>query len=128
MKLNRGNHRPGPVVVDSNVKKVQHPIGGIVGRVAGAMAIASRLAISWCVYDTVTRANLSITAKRPDELAAQGTVGASAMAMNVKFPMSCLPAGILMSPPLSMANASYLELRRNARIGQKSQLQQRIGS
>jgi hypothetical protein len=33
---------PGSLVVDSNVKKVQHPTGGVVGDCARATAIGSR--------------------------------------------------------------------------------------
>ena len=62
----------GSIVVDSNVKKVQHPTGGVVGelrvrdgdRVKGG-DIVMRL------DQTVTRANLAIITKGLDELAAR---------------------------------------------------------
>jgi HlyD family secretion protein len=38
----------GSLVVDSNVKKVQHPSGGVVGEVRARDATASRPATSWC--------------------------------------------------------------------------------
>ena len=63
---------PGQVVVDSNVKKVQHPTGGVVGdlrvrdgdRVKGG-DIVMRL------DQTVTRSNLAIITKGLDELSAR---------------------------------------------------------
>src|SRR5262247_4732251 len=58
----------GSVVVDSNVKKVQHPTGGIVGELrvrdgdrVKAGDIVARL------DDTQTRANLAIVIKALDE-------------------------------------------------------------
>ena len=36
----------GTIVVDSNIKKVQHPTGGVVGEVRCTTATGSRLAIS----------------------------------------------------------------------------------
>src|SRR6478735_7890570 len=63
---------PGQLVVDSNVKKVQHPTGGVVadlrvrdGDMVDAGAILIRL------DDTQTRANLAIVQKGLDELAAR---------------------------------------------------------
>jgi HlyD family secretion protein len=38
----------GQVVVDSNVKKVQHPTGGIVGELRVRTATASSRATWWC--------------------------------------------------------------------------------
>src|SRR5437868_14451496 len=59
----------GSVVVDSNIKKVQHLTGGIVGELrvhdgdrVGAGDVVMRL------DDTVTRANLAIVKKGLDEL------------------------------------------------------------
>src|SRR6266849_3093150 len=62
----------GTIVVDSNVKKVQHPTGGVVGelrvrdgdRVKGGDIVAR-------LDQTVTRANLAIITKGLDELFAR---------------------------------------------------------
>src|SRR6202007_70781 len=63
---------PGSLVVDSNVKKVQHPTGGVVGELfvrdgdhvkAGDMLIR--------LDETVTRANLAIVTKGLTELYAR---------------------------------------------------------
>ena len=63
---------PGSLVVDTNLKKVQHPTGGVVGElnvqdgsVVKAGDILARL------DDTVTRANLAIVAMKTDELTAR---------------------------------------------------------
>ena len=63
---------PGSVVVDSNVKKVQHPTGGVVGEVRvrdGDRVKAGDIVVR--LDDTVTRANLAIVTKGLDELAAR---------------------------------------------------------
>ena len=63
---------PGQLVVESNVKKVQHPTGGVVGELRVARATGSRPATSLVRLDeTQTRANLDIVIKALDELAAR---------------------------------------------------------
>ena len=60
----------GTVVVDSNVKKVQHPTGGVVGQILvkdGDHVDAGQLLIR--LDDTITRANLQVITKQLDELA-----------------------------------------------------------
>ena len=60
------------VVVDSNVKKVQHPTGGIVGKILvrnGDLVEAGQLLIR--LDDTQTRANLQIIANQIDETEAR---------------------------------------------------------
>src|ERR1700693_3291186 len=60
---------PGTVVVDSNVKKVQHPTGGVVGAVLvhdGDRVKAGDILIR--LDETVTRANLAIVTKGLNEL------------------------------------------------------------
>src|SRR4051812_18743969 len=63
---------PGSVVVDTNVKKVQHPTGGIVGELRvrdGDRVKQGDVVVR--LDDTVTRANLAIVTKGLDELAAR---------------------------------------------------------
>ena len=63
---------PGSIVVDSNVKKVQHPTGGVVGEVRvrdGDRVKAGDILIRLDV--TVTRANLAIVTKGLTELYAR---------------------------------------------------------
>jgi HlyD family secretion protein len=62
----------GQVVVDSNVKKVQHPSGGIVGELNvrdGDRVKAGDIVVR--LDDTVTRANLAIVTKGLNELTAR---------------------------------------------------------
>src|SRR5260221_14773665 len=60
---------PGAVVVDSNVKKVQHPTGGVVGEVRvrdGDLVKAGDAVVR--LDDTVTKAGLAIVTKNLDGL------------------------------------------------------------
>ena len=62
----------GSVVVDLNVKKVQHPTGGVVGKLNvqdGDRVKAGDILVQ--LDDTITRANLAIVTKGLDELAAR---------------------------------------------------------
>ena len=63
---------PGTVVVESNIKKVQHPTGGVVGELRvkdGDRVKAADLLVR--LDDTVTRANLAIVTKTLTELTAR---------------------------------------------------------
>jgi HlyD family secretion protein len=63
---------PGQLVVESDVKKVQHPTGGVVGELRvrdGARVKAGDILIR--LDDTQTRANLDIVLKALDELSAR---------------------------------------------------------
>src|SRR5215217_4937431 len=63
---------PGAMVVDSNVKKVQHPTGGVIGEIRvkdGDRVRAGDLLVR--LDETVTRANLAVVTKGLDELAAR---------------------------------------------------------
>src|SRR5262245_45548295 len=63
---------PGSVVVDSNVKKVQHLTGGIVGELLardGQRVRGGEIVLR--LDETVTRANLAIVIKGLDEMAAR---------------------------------------------------------
>src|SRR5688500_11026314 len=69
MELSGALIAPGSIVVDSNVKKVQHPTGGIVGELR--VREGDRVKLGDVVVrldDTVTRANLSIVIKGLNEL------------------------------------------------------------
>ena len=63
---------PGTVVVESNIKKVQHPTGGVVGELRvkdGDPVKAGDLLVR--LDDTITRANLAIVSKTLTELTAR---------------------------------------------------------
>src|SRR5260221_12559256 len=60
---------PGSIVVESNVKKVQHPTGGVVGEGLardGDLVKAGDVVVR--LDDTVTKANLAIVTKNFDGL------------------------------------------------------------
>src|SRR4051812_9056659 len=64
---------PGSVVVESNVKKVQHPTGGVVGEVRardGDVVKAGDIVVR--LDDTVTKASLAIVVKTLNGLLARG--------------------------------------------------------
>jgi HlyD family secretion protein len=120
----------GSLVVDSNVKKVQHPSGGVVGEVRardGDRVKAGDILIR--LDETVTRANLAIITKGLTELYARKARlgaerdGADAVAVPKEL------ADRADDPDVQEALGSerkLFELRRKARFGQKNQLQERI--
>jgi HlyD family secretion protein len=130
MKLSGALIAPGSIVVDSNVKKVQHPTGGIVGELHardGDRVKAGDIVVR--LDDTVTRANLAIVIKGLTELTARKARLESERdgAETVKFPADLLARAN--DPDVAAvidSERKLFELRRNARIGQKEQLRQRI--
>lgn len=122
----------GALVVDSNVKRVQHPTGGTVGEVRvrdGDHVRAGDILVR--LDDTVTRANLAIVTKNLSELWTRKARleaerdGAEA----ITFPpeLSALDGEVDVDiPKLTASERKLFDARRFARIGQKAQLQQRI--
>jgi HlyD family secretion protein len=120
----------GSIVVDSNIKKVQHLTGGIVGELlvrdgqrVGAGEVVLRL------DETITRVNLAIVTKGLDEMTARQArlAGERDQAEQVAFPAKLLARAS--EPDVAAAIQSerkLFELRRSARLGQKSQLRERI--
>ena len=130
MKLSGALIAPGSVVVDSNVKKVQHPTGGIVGdlRVRDGDRVKSGDVVVR-LDDTVTRANLAIVTKGINELTARKARLESERdgAENVVFPSDLLARAADRDVAAVIDSERKLfELRRSARLGQKEQLRQRI--
>lgn len=121
---------PGFVVVDTNVKKVQHPYGGIVGELRardGDRVKQGEILVR--LDDTVTRSNLAIVVKSLDELAARKARLESERDSkdSVAFPATLLDrAGNADIASILDGERRLFELRRNARIGQKEQLRKRI--
>ncbi|HEX8829319.1 MAG TPA: HlyD family type I secretion periplasmic adaptor subunit [Xanthobacteraceae bacterium] len=121
---------PGSIVVDSNVKKVQHPTGGVVGELFvrdGDHVKAGDILLR--LDETVTRANLAIVTKGLTELYARKARLAAERdgADSVAVPPEL--AGHLNDRDVKDALASerkLFELRRQDRLGQKQQLRERI--
>jgi HlyD family secretion protein len=120
----------GTVVVESNVKKVQHPSGGIVGEIFvknGDFVHAGDLLLR--LDETLTRANLQMITKQLSEL----TIREARLVAERDGTRE-----VLLPPALqaSAANADVDEIlkgernlfdsRRDSRDGQKSQLRERI--
>jgi HlyD family secretion protein len=120
----------GSVVVDSNVKKVQHLTGGIVGQLLvreGDRVEAGDTVVR--LDDTVLQAGLAIVTKGLDEMRARKARLASERdgTDEIVFPSDTI--GRTPSSELAAAMESerkLFDLRRAARQGQKSQLRQRI--
>jgi HlyD family secretion protein len=120
----------GSIVVDSNVKKVQHPTGGVVGELRvrdGDRVKAGDILIR--LDETVTRANLAIVTKGLTELYARKARLAAERdgAETLETPKQL--AASANDPDVKEALTSerkLFELRRKTRLGQKDQLQQRV--
>ena len=121
---------PGSIVVDTNVKKVQHPTGGVVGELFvrdGDHVKAGDVVVR--LDETVTRANLAIVNKGLIELYARKARlgaerdGADTMAVPPEL------ANRQNEPEVKEALASerkLFDLRHQDRLGQKRQLGERI--
>ena len=120
----------GSLVVDSNVKKVQHPTGGVVAEVRvrdGDHVKAGDVVVR--LDETQTRANLGIVTKGLDELAARQARDEAERDDNgsIEFPSDLLAR--MDDPDVAHAvngERKLFEIRRSAREGQKSQLRERI--
>src|ERR1039457_7075725 len=121
---------PGTIVVESNVKKVQHPTGGVVGQLLvrdGDRVKAGDLLVR--LDDTIMRANLAIVTKALTELyASKARLEAERDgAETVKFPDDLMQqADVPEIAQVLMGERKLFELRRSARAGQKAQLQERV--
>src|SRR5262245_5418196 len=121
---------PGTIVVESNIKKVQHPTGGVVGELGvkdGDRVKASDLLVR--LDDTITRANLAIVTKTLTELTARKARLSAERdgSERITFPDELLREAD--APDVAQAMAAEVklfDLRRSARAGQKSQLRERI--
>ncbi|MBX7134085.1 MAG: HlyD family type I secretion periplasmic adaptor subunit [Fimbriimonadaceae bacterium] len=119
----------GQLVVDSNIKKVQHPTGGVVGELNvrdGAQVKAGDIVMR--LDETQTRATYAILARGLDELNARR---ARLEAERDDKPEFSLPPELLdrrgdtdVARILS-GERRLFELRRSARAGQKAQLRER---
>ncbi|HET7493109.1 MAG TPA: HlyD family type I secretion periplasmic adaptor subunit [Bradyrhizobium sp.] len=121
---------PGSVVVESNVKKVQHPTGGVVGEVRardGDLVKAGDVVVR--LDDTVTKASLAIVTKNLDGMLARAArLEAEQRGLDkIAFPQALLERADDPDVKVVMGSESKLfEVRVNGRAGQKSQLRERV--
>ena len=121
---------PGQIVVESNVKKVQHPTGGVVGEVRardGDVVKAGDILVR--LDDTVTRASLAIVTKNLDAAYARAArLEAEQRGIDhINFPMQLLDR--TNDPDVNNLMKSEMKLfdvRVNGRAGQKAQLRERV--
>jgi len=121
---------PGQLVVESEVKKVQHPTGGVVGALLvknGDHVRAGDVLVR--LDETQTRANLDITLKALDELSARRARDEAERdgAASVAFPRE-LVAWQASDPGIAalLDGESHLfSARRASRDGQRAQLTER---
>ncbi len=121
---------PGVLVVDTHVKKVQHPEGGIVGEILardGDRVKAGDVVLR--LDATVTRANLAIITKGLTELAARKARleaerdGADAIMMPTELDSRSSDPQVA---HVIAGEQRLFDLRKTSRMGQKAQLRQRI--
>jgi len=121
---------PGSVVVDSNVKKVQHPTGGVVGEVRvrdGDTVKAGDIVVR--LDETVVKASLAIVVKTLNGLWARGArLEAEQRGLDtIRFPsMLTDRADDPDVRDLIASETKLFEVRVNGRAGQKAQLRERV--
>jgi HlyD family secretion protein len=121
---------PGSIVVDSNIKKVQHPTGGVVGEVRvrdGDVVKAGDVLVR--LDDTVTKASLAIVTKNLNGLWARAArlQAEQQGASKIAFPPMLLEHADDPDVQAVMASETKLfDVRQTGRTGQKSQLRERI--
>jgi membrane fusion protein, type I secretion system len=118
----------GLVVVETSVKKVQHPTGGIVGEILvknGDHVAASDLLMR--LDETLTRANLNMISKQLDELRMREARLIAERDGAQK--LEALPSLGVDDPAvvkLLASERSLFKTRRQSREGQKAQMRERI--
>jgi HlyD family secretion protein len=120
----------GTIVVESSVKKVQHPSGGVVGEILvkeGDRVAAGQIVLR--LDDTMTKATLGVVRSQLDELTARE---ARLLAERDDAPAIVVPPQLIDGRDDTSASAAVagegelFESRRTARSGQRAQLHERI--
>ncbi|MDI2053825.1 HlyD family type I secretion periplasmic adaptor subunit [Bradyrhizobium sp. Mp19] len=121
---------PGSVVVESNVKKVQHPTGGVVGEVRvrdGDVVKAGDIVVR--LDETVVKASLAIVVKTLNGLYARAArLEAEQQGRDkIVFPPQLTEQA--KDPDvrdIMVSETKLFEVRVNGRTGQKAQLRERV--
>jgi HlyD family secretion protein len=120
----------GSIVVESNVKKVQHPTGGVVGEILvkeGGEVQDGQVVLR--LDDTVTRATLGVVRSQLDEFTARQArlLAERDDADAIDFPPPLTNRRGDPSVNTAIAGEEKLfESRRTARTGQRAQLRERV--
>jgi HlyD family secretion protein len=120
----------GQLVVDSSVKKVQHPTGGVIAELnvkEGDKVKAGDIVVK--LDDTQTRANLQIVSKGLDELMARRAREEAELegVDQIVFPADLIARRSDADVARMIAGeAKLFDTRRNSREGMKSQLTERV--
>jgi membrane fusion protein, type I secretion system len=121
---------PGTIVVESNIKKVQHPTGGVVGEIlvkGGSEVDEGQIVLR--LDDTVTRSTLGVVRSQLDELMAREPrlLAERDDASAILFPGQLTSRGNDTSATMAVAGEQKLfESRKTSRTGQRAQLRERI--
>jgi HlyD family secretion protein len=121
---------PGAVVVDSNVKKVQHPTGGVVGEVRvrdGDLVKAGDIVVR--LDDTVTKASLAIVVKTLNGLYARAARLEAEQRGDSKLTFPPQLTERADDPDVKnvmISESKLFDVRVTGRTGQKAQLRERI--
>jgi HlyD family secretion protein len=121
---------PGSVVVDSNVKKVQHPTGGVVGEVRvrdGDTVKAGDVVVR--LDDTVTKASLAIVVKTLNGLYARAARLEAEQRGDSKLSFPSQLTERASDPDVQnvmVSETKLFEVRVHGRAGQKAQLRERV--
>ena len=121
---------PGTLVVETNIKKVQHPTGGIVGELLvreGATVEAGQIVMR--LDDTVTKATLGVVRSQLDELMARESrlLAERDNEDEITFPEELIKRKQERSVGIAITGEERLFVsRRSARSGQRAQLRERI--
>ncbi|WP_082483880.1 HlyD family type I secretion periplasmic adaptor subunit [Methylobacterium sp. Leaf87] len=121
----------GQLVVESDVKKVQHPTGGVVGTIRvrdGSRVTAGDILIT--LDETQIRANLDIVLKAMDELSARRARNEAERdgTPHIRFPDELVARRSADAAVAQLIDGEVrlFETRRSGREGQKAQLEQRV--
>jgi HlyD family secretion protein len=120
---------PGTIVVDSHVKKVQHPSGGIVNEILvkeGDLVEEGQVVVR--LDDTVARATLGAIQSQIEELTAREArlIAERDDAEEVRFVSAFAKREYISATSPFVDEAKLFESRRRGRAGQKSQLRERV--
>jgi HlyD family secretion protein len=119
----------GQIVVDTSIKKVQHPTGGVIGELLaknGSKVKAGDVLLR--LDDTQTRANLAIVTNQLIDLSARKArlIAERDQAEAAVFPESLMSLGTK-AVASAEGERKLLEAKRRTAASQKAQLGERIG-